>query len=845
MEVDLELYRREVRVSSNPMIRLSVIDVYPEHPRHTIVFLHGFAGKAVQWMYQLRNFSDANRVIAIDLRGHGSSSKPRGDYSMETLQADLMAVLDALGVNEKIVLVGHSFGGALVSEFAYRHPERVERIILVASAGEFKLNPLYRLALRLPHPILRLAAPFTRNWLGAPPTILKSLYQDTLSTWVGWSLFRDISVPTLVIRGHKDLVFEKPLFEEVTRAIPGAEDVDVSASGHMVMLERREAVNRAIDRFLETSPSTWRESAPDLTLSEKVPLVRERPWLSHYDDGVPYTIAIPRVPAHQLLRSSVRRFPFHIALKFEGSRITYLRLNKEVNRFANALGLFGVKKGDRVMLLLPNVPQMVISFYGTLKAGAVVVFTMPTTDPSELARQVQDSSAGVLVTLTQFKDLVAQIKHNLELRGASPIKQVLYTRVADYLPTSKRLGLSLSAQKRALHKLPAEIDANTHLWSRTLYSQRHFTTEADIAPDDPAVIIYTGGTTDAPKGVMLSHRNLVANTLQTRHWIPDAKEGKEKFLCVLPFSHSYGMTTTLTVPTALGATLILKARFDVHDVLETIKRQRPTIFPGVPQMYMAIKDYPGVRKFGVESIKACISGSAPLPVEVQEAFEKLTRGRLVEGYGLTEASPATHGNPLNGLRKVGSIGVPFPSTEARIVDLRESQNEVTIGQIGELAVRGPQVMLGYWNKPKETQRVLSKDGWLLTGDVAQRDEDGYFRIIARKADMWYPFKPGEPAFPRDVEEVIYEIPQVKEVAVVAIAGQPIAFVITKDEHLKVEALIAYCKRRLPPDLVPRLAIFVDEFPRTFIGKVLRRELARRFEQSQAELSQNPASEKRP
>jgi len=845
MEIDLELYRREVRISTAPDVRLSVIDISPERPRYTIVFLHGFAGRAVQWMYQLRNFSDANRAIAIDMRGHGRSSKPRGDYSIHTLHADLVAALDALGVNDKIVLVGHSFGGALASEYAYRHPERVERLVLIASAGEFKLNPLYRLALRLPHAILRPLAPVVRNWLGAPPTILKSMYQDTLSTWVGWSLFRDLSVATLVIRGHMDLVFERPLFEEVTRAIPGAEDVDVGASGHMVMLERREAVNRAIDRFLEASPRTWRERAAEPAPGEERSLVRERPWLGHYDEGVPYTTAIPRVPVHQLLRSSVRRFPFHVALYFEGARLTYLRLSKEVNRFANALGSFGVKKGDRVLLLLPNTPQMVISFFGVLKAGAAAVFTMPGTDPEELARQVQDSGARVLVTLTLFKDLVAQIDENLQAQGASPLQHVLYTHIVDYLPSVKRFGFLLSAEKRRQHQFPKDLDSNTHAWSRTLYSHRHYTREVEITPDDLGAIIYTGGTTDVPKGVMLSHRNLVANALQTRHWIPDALEGKERFLCVIPFSHSYGLTTTLTVPIALGATMILKSRFEVADILETIKRLRPTIFPGVPQMYVAIKDYPGVRKFGVNSIKFCISGSAPLPVEVQEAFEKLTRGRLVEGYGLTEASPVTHGNPLKGLRKIGSIGVPFPSTEARIVNLSDHRQEVPIGQIGELAVRGPQVMLGYWNNPKETLRVLTQDGWLLTGDVAQRDDDGYFRIIARKADMWYPSKPGEPAFPRDVEEIIFEVPQVKEVAVVAIAGQPIAFVIAKDAGLKAEALIAYCKRRLPPHLVPRLVIFVEEFPRTFIGKVLRRELARRYEQSQMELAHLSESDTQP
>jgi long-chain acyl-CoA synthetase len=348
---------------------------------------------------------------------------------------------------------------------------------------------------------------------------------------------------------------------------------------------------------------------------------------------------------------------------------------------------------------------------------------------------------------------------------------------------------------------------------------------------------FTGGTTADPKGVMLSHYNLVANALQTRHWIPDAQEGSERFLCVIPFSHSYGLTAALTVPIALGAALILKPKFEVGDTLKAIKRFKPTIFPGVPQMYVAIKDVPGVRKYGISSIKACISGSAPLPMEVQEAFEKLTRGRLVEGYGLTEAAPVTHANPLNGIRKVGSIGIPLPNTEARVVGLRHGTKEVPTGMIGELAVSGPQVMMGYWQDPQATDEALrtlagsSGERWLLTGDVAQVDAEGYFRIIARKADLWYPGRLDEPAFPRDVEEVIFEIPQVKEAAVVAIAGQPIAFVITQKERPTAQALIAYCKRRLPPELVPRLVIFVDDFPRSFIGKVLRRELPKLFEEN--------------
>jgi long-chain acyl-CoA synthetase len=820
MEIDLELYRREVRVSVRPQVRLSVIDISPEQPQRTLLFLHGYGGGAAQWRYQLNRFSRVNRVIAVDLRGHGRSDKPPGEYTIPALLADLVTVLDALEVKDKVVLVGHSFGGAIASEFAAADPERVERLVLIATSGVYRLNPFYRLLLYLPNSLLPLLSPFTRRWLNAPPQVMKAFYHDTISTWVGWELFRSLHVPTLVIRGHMDIVFEKPVFEEVARALPIVEEVDVGASGHLVMLERRDAVNRAISRFLEVSPRSWRETEAEPGDAASEALVKERPWLPHYDEGVPYTIAVPRVPLHSLLRSAVRRFPLHTALIYEGERISYLRLNREANRFANALRSLGVERGDRVMLLLPNLPQMVVAYFGVLKAGAVAVFTLPGTPPDELIRQVRECGARLLVALGESAGDLLGLEESLQAGNPLPLKHIILTSLSDRLSGNGSLPARVSST----------AGAQVHAWSQLLAGQSAEAPEVQVTPEDLAAIIYTGGTTDLPKGVMLTHRNLIANALQTRHWLPEAQEGRERFLCVLPFSHSYGLTAALNVPISLGATLILKVKFDVGDVLRTIQRYRPTIFPGVPQMYVAIKDVPGVRRYGVSSIKACISGSAPLPVEVQEAFEKLTRGHLVEGYGLTEASPVTHANPLNGLRKVGSIGVPFPSTEARVVDLRRGKQTVPAGQIGELAVRGPQVMQGYWQNPEETQRVLADDGWLLTGDIAQMDNDGYFRIIARKADLWYPSKPEEPAFPRDVEEVLFEVPQVKEAAVVAIAGQPVAFIIAPKERPTAEVLIAYCKRRLPPELVPRLVIFVDDFPRTFIGKVVRRELARRYEE---------------
>jgi long-chain acyl-CoA synthetase len=840
MALDLALYRRLVRVSSKPPVQLSAIDISPDRPQRTIVFLHGYGGQARQWQYQLHEFSFANRVIALDLRGHGESDKPEAGYDMARIQLDLSIALDELQVEERFVLVGHSFGGAVAAEYAVAHPDRIEQLILIATAGEFKLNPLYRLLLRLPPAALRALGPFLRGWLSAPPHVMYAWYHHNIAAWNGWSLFRSLAVPATVIRGHLDLVFARPLFEEVARAIPAADEVDVGASGHLVMLERREAVNRAIQRALEQTRRAWRAEEQISETSARSSLVRERPWLPHYDEGVPYTIAVPQAPVHDLLGSAASRFPLHTALIFEGNHVTYRRLNQEVNRFANALRALGVNRGDRVMLLLPNLPQMVIAFFGTLKAGAVAVFTLPSTDPDELIRQVREAQARVLVTLTEFDSLVQKIKADLAGQETSTLEHIIFTHVGEYLPLFKRLALTLSPEKRKRHLLDIPLDTSMHRFNQMLYRHSPRAPEVPIAADDLAVIQFTGGTTAAPKGVMSSHRGLIANALQTRHWIPKAREGQERFLCVLPFSHSYGLTTALNLPVALGATLILKPVFEVLDILKTIQRYRPTIFPGVPRMYVAIKDYPGVRKYGIDSITACISGSAPLPVEVQEAFEKLTRGRLVEGYGLTEAGPVTHGNPLYGLRKVGSIGIPLPSTEARVVDLSKGKKEVKAGQIGELAVRGPQLMMGYWGQPAETRRAFNSDGFLLTGDVAQLDADGYFRIIARKADMWYPDKPGEPAFPRDVEEVLFEVPQVKEAAVVAIANQPVAFVIAQKERPDAEALIAYCKRRLPPELVPRLVIFLDDFPRTFIGKVIRRELARRYEQVHTERQQTAA-----
>ncbi len=821
MAIDLELYRREAKVTIQPTVRLSVIDIAPEHSRHSIIFLHGYGGHALQWRHQLEGLSLSNRVVAMDLRGHGRSDRPRGAYSMDVIVNDIQTVLYTLGINTRFFLVGHSFGGAIAVEFAATHPERLEGLVLVATANHFKLNPLYRLLLKLPDQVLQTFTPLLRNWLNAPPFVMKAWYEDNLAHWDGSIHYPRLVMPTMIIRGHLDAVFEKPAYEEVVQSIPHAEEVDVGASGHMVMLERKEAVNRAISRFVESETSLELQGESFSAEQQRAILIKSRPWLLHYDQNVPHTVAIPRIPAHALLDSSARRFPHRPALISEDARLSYHQLLQETNRFANLLRSLAIKKGERVFLFLPNLPQLVVAFYGSLKAGLATVFAPPDTQPARLLQLIQDSGACMLITLDEYTELILQAKKILKPSGPGPLLHILVAHRDDYISQFKRFRRARS------NILP---DANIIDFHRELQKQSYLTTDVDYSARDLAVIQYSSGSDAKSKGVMFSHRNLVANTLQFRHWMSDALEGQERFLSIIPLSHNYGLTAALNVPIALGATIILRSKFEVETILQTIQRFRPTIFPGVPQLFISIKDFPGVRRFDVESIRICINASEPLPIEVLESFEKLTRSRLVEGYSLTEASPITHITPLNGLRKAGAIGIPLPSTEARLMDLQKGTQEVQPGQIGELAVRGPQLMMGYWQDLKETQRILSPQGWMLTGDVAQMDSEGYFHIISSKEDAWYPSRTDKPTSPRAIEDVLHEVPQVKEAVVVAIAGQPVAFIIAGDDRPKADALIAYCKRRLPRELVPRLIIFVEEIPRSFVGKVLRQELARRLQE---------------
>ncbi len=826
IQLDYDLYRVQVPMRGVADSYLSVVDLHPEGVEQTIMFVHGYAGVLESWEHQINHFARNYRVVAPDLRGHGQSDAPYTDYTMPEMVADLHAIVEDLNFPDKFVLVAHSFGGSIAVEYANAHADRLEKLVLIATAGEYPLPKAAKLATHIPS---KLVQPFWkyRTRFDAEFHVMKSMAANNMLVWQGWPLLRNISTPTLVVTGEKDNYFPRKVFEDVGKMIPDAEIYDVGAAKHKVQLERHEAVTRAIERFVDVSSrGSWRSRA------QKDDPLADRVWLHKYDQDIPATVPIPKRPLYTFLDSAASWVPKRTATVFYDNKLTYKQLNEKVSRFAHVLHGKGVQPGDRVMIVLPNMPQMIIAFYATLKVGGVVVMPNPDADATLIAKQAIQTAPKVMVTLKSFSRLAQAIKtnSNLEQFIFADIKPIVSNKV--YKALIARWGLPESQPED-----DAIVDAIGGRMG-VLIDDAPDTPPPPVAIDenDLATILFTSGTTADPKGVCLTHRNLVANTLQVRHWIPDLLYGKEMFLGVIPIIHSYGLINVMSLPIALGATMVLLPVFDMEEVLTHIRDYKVTIFPGVPSMYTAINHFPKAREYGLDSIKACVSGAAPLPIEVQEEFEKLTHGRLVEGYGLTEASPATHSNPLYGVRKPGSIGVPMPNTEAKIVDLVSGEILPT-DEIGEMIVRGPQVMHGYWQNEAATAEVL-RDGWLYTGDVAVMDNEGYFQIISRKRDtiMFGDYS----VFPRDVEEVIYENNKVMEVAVVGVGvvdgEQKIkAFVVPRPgTDLTEEELLEMCHRRLDPYAVPWEIEFRESLPKSFIGKVLRRVLVQDSEESNDE-----------
>jgi long-chain acyl-CoA synthetase len=523
-----------------------------------------------------------------------------------------------------------------------------------------------------------------------------------------------------------------------------------------------------------------------------------------------------------------------VAIAFLGTTLTYAQLRTDVDRFAGALDALGVGKGDRVALVLPNCPQNVIAFYAVLRLGAVVVQHNPLYTPHEMQHQLADCGAKVVITLDRAYATVA------EVRDQTALEHVVVTSIIDYLPLHQRLLLKLPIRKARDKR--AEISAVVPKDALHEGRVRQFTellahspgpaNQAMLDPaTDLALLQYTGGTTGLSKGAMLTHGNLVANAYQCRLWFTSAQAGKESTLAVLPLFHAYGLTLCLGLTVLLAGKLILLPRFDLQLTFEAIDKWQPTLFPGVPPIYKAMIDSPDVGKHNLRSINECVSGAMKMPVEVSTAFEAITGGRLVEGYGMTEASPVTHANPLTGPRRVGMIGIPITGTVARVVDQDDPTKPVAIGEPGELVISGPQVMAGYWNVPEQDASfadTFTEDGFLRTGDIAIMDGDGWFQIVDRKKELI--IAGGFNIYPSEVEEVLYSMPGIADCVVVGVPdayrGETVkAFIVLQPGVRLTEAEVkAFCAERLTPYKVPKLVEFRETLPRTMVGKILRRVL---------------------
>ena len=547
----------------------------------------------------------------------------------------------------------------------------------------------------------------------------------------------------------------------------------------------------------------------------------DRPWLKFYDEGVPHTLEYPPITVPEFLHDSARRFPSQVATVFLGARLTYRQLEAQVNCLAGQLHTLGVGKGDRVAIMLPNCPQAVIAYYATLSLGAVAVLTNPLYVERELEHQWGESGVETAFVLDLLWPRIEALRRKL------PLKRIILTGVQDYLPFPKNLLFPFQARREG-NWVDVPFGDGIFSFKRLVRGQGAALPPVSLSPDDLACLQYTGGTTGLPKGAMLTHRNLVASVTQIRTFLLQGhRDAEDRAVAVLPFFHVYGMNGVMNLGIRLAATLILLPRLDIKMLVDTIRSERPTFFLGVPSLYVAVNSYPGIDQVDLTSIKACFSGGAPLPVDVIETFEARTGARIAEAYGLTEAASVTHVNPRNGLRKYGSIGVPIVGTDARIVDIETGSRELPVGEAGELLVKGPQVMVGYWCRSEETAQILT-DGWLHTGDIARMDEDGYFYIVDRKKDLI--LTAGFNVYPREVEEVLYQHPQVLEAAVIGlpdkVRGEKVtAYVVLKPGETATAAEIrAFCRERLAHYKEPRAVYFRDELPKSMVGKVLRRVL---------------------
>ena len=543
-------------------------------------------------------------------------------------------------------------------------------------------------------------------------------------------------------------------------------------------------------------------------------------WLKSYETGVPRDFTPSGDTLNTLFSDTVDKYPDSAVCYFFGRKFTFGEIEDMTLRLAAVLRAHGIEKGDRVAIILPNLPQYIAAHYAIMRIGATVVPTNPLYTDKELAHQMKDSGARVAIALNFLVPRLTRVWEETDL------EHCVVCKVNDYLPGILKYLYPIKARIQGLKATIPSDDRFSYFVPSIAAADPENGAEVDMKDSDLAMLLYTGGTTGLSKGAILTHSNLLSNVKQVHGWLTDCEMEGEIILAAVPFFHSYGLTTCLHFSFSCASPVVLVPKFDVGEVLKQIDAKKATLFPGVPTMYVAINNYPKLDKYDLSSVKACLSGAAPLPLEVQKRFEEITGGRLVEGYGLSEASPVTHANPIYGTRKIGHIGVPVSGTEAAVVD-PETRQELGIGEVGELAVKGPQIMQGYWNMPEETADQL-QEGWLFTGDMATIDEDGFFSIVDRKKDMI--ISGGYNIYPREVEEVLYAHPSVLECGVIGIpddyAGERVKAYVVLNEGMAAteDEIIKHCAESLAKFKVPAAVVFAEDLPKSLIGKILRKEI---------------------
>jgi long-chain acyl-CoA synthetase len=560
----------------------------------------------------------------------------------------------------------------------------------------------------------------------------------------------------------------------------------------------------------------------------------EKPWLEHYDEGVPETIDYPDITVDQFLTQAAVKHPNQTVTIFGArvgpllmdAKLTYQRLNDAVNRFAAGLQQMGVSKGDRVAIMLPSCPQFIIAAYATWRIGGIVVCCNPLYVPREIEHLIKDSGTETFIVMSSLYERVKGI------RPAVDLKRVIVTNIKEYFSAPLRFLFTLSKEKKEGHRVDISGDADTHWFQDIMRQAPSEYAPVERTPEEVSVLIYTGGTTGGPKGAQLTHRNLVSNANALNIWAK-SNEAKDVIISVMPFFHVYGLTVGMNTPIANALTIVLIPNpRDLQHVLKAIEKHRATFYPGVPTMVVGMNNFPGVEKYDLTSLRFAVSAAAPLAPEVQRRFEDITGCKMVEAYGLTETSPTATMDPIESPRD-NSVGLPIPDTDVKIVDVETGAKEMGVGETGEIIIKGPQVMKGYWNMPEETANALrvgpdGQSGWLYSADIGYMDEDGYFHVVDRKKDMI--IAGAYNIYPTDVEAVLFEHPKVKEAAVIGVPherrGETIkAFIISKEgESATPDEIIAFCRERLAAYKVPTLVEFRTDLPKSLIGKVLRREL---------------------